>query len=58
MGLKKLVPGLRSTERTIEGNRCGIWEFPDLSTCRQAFEKALNYPYPWDEDVTENEKTT
>lgn len=55
MGLKKLIPGLRSTERTIEGNRCGVWEFPDLATCRKAFQEALNYTYPWDSEGNEED---
>jgi bifunctional DNA primase/polymerase-like protein/uncharacterized protein DUF5906/CHC2-type zinc finger protein len=50
MGLKKLVPGLRVTERTVNKKRVPVWEFPDLAICREAFEKALNYPYSWDTD--------
>ena len=51
MGLKKLVPGLVSKQRVVDGHRTGVWEFPDLSICRKAFDDALNDSFPWDTEI-------
>jgi hypothetical protein len=49
MGLKKLVPNLRTTE---EGKRRKIkyWILPSLKVCREHFDGLLNYPCPWPDD--------
>ncbi len=57
MGLKRLVPGLRGMERTVDGKQELIWEIPDLDTCRKAFEEVLKYPYPWDSEPQEEDTT-
>lgn len=46
-GLKKLVPGLQKADRMVQGKRRGIWIFPDLETCRQAFDELLKYQFDW-----------
>jgi len=47
-GLNKLVPGLRKTDRIVDKRRIQVWEFPDLPTCREAFDKALNHVFDWE----------
>jgi hypothetical protein len=54
LGLKKLVPGLRTTTRLVSKKRVQVWEFPDLATCRQEFDKALNYTFDWENTGLEN----
>jgi len=53
-GLLKLVPGLRKIDRMLNKKRIQEWEFPDLPTCRAAFDKTLNYTYDWENEGLEN----
>lgn len=58
--LKKLVPGLRKARRWYENvwptgkdkRRRYEWDFPDLDTCRKAFDTVMNCEHDWalDED--------
>ena len=62
MQLKKLVPSLRkrrewytiSYGRHEQKRRHYVWDFPDLDTCRRAFENVMNCKYDWtvEEDPT------
>ena len=54
-GLMKLVPGLRKTDRMLDKKRIQEWEFPDLPTCRAAFDKTLNYTSDWENEGLEND---
>jgi len=47
MGLRKLCPGMQSCYRTFNGKRVGIYEFPNLSMCREAFDQIIKYKHQW-----------
>ena len=50
IALNKLVPGLHGSTETIGGTRVATWEFPDLDTCRKAFDKITKYKHPWPQE--------
>jgi hypothetical protein len=52
IALAKLVPGLNPRVRKIDGKRVAIYEFPDLATCRRAFDRATNFQHDWPEKST------
>jgi hypothetical protein len=56
MGLKKLVPNLRVTNRVEEKRKVPIYVFPDLATCRTYFDRILYYQFPWDDDIEQSKK--
>ncbi len=49
IGLNKVVPGLKSRTQQFGNMRYGVWDFPDLDTCRRAFDGATNFPHGWNE---------
>lgn len=66
--LRRLVPGLkrvRSMEEvevfgddgrvTTVTRRVWCWEFPSLSDCRRAFEKAIGQSFPWGEPLDDGQ---
>ena len=48
--LKKLMPGLKSCRRTIDGKRVTCLEFPDLALCRRAFDRVTNCEHAWPDE--------
>jgi len=52
MALKRLVPGLQSRARTIDGKRIAVWEFPDLQTCRKCFDGITKSRPSWPKEST------
>ena len=72
--LKKLVPGLRRTTRrlpdfglsdetTVEPydgqvREVETYDFPSLDECRQAFDEAMGWQYPWPETSAAKRRPT
>ena len=49
MSLRRLLPRVDRTRRTVSGKRAGVWLVPDLQTCRTAFDAATNARHDWPE---------
>jgi hypothetical protein len=66
MQLKKLVPGLKKARRWYrdtwttgsEKRRRYEWDFPDLHTCRKAFDEVMNCEHDWSVDQEEDDDPT
>jgi hypothetical protein len=48
--LKKLCPQKMDTEPMIGGKRVLMWDFPDLQTCRNDFDRITKFSHTWPEE--------
>lgn len=56
LGLKKLVPGIRISQKRNNGKRRQYFIIPDLKICREAFEEATNFQFTDEEEDYSGEK--